>query len=123
VKFLIDMNLSTEWVDFLRRADVEAVHWSEIGPVEEDDPVIAAYAAANRYCVITRDLDFGELLATTGADGPSVVQMRGQRILPQHHGAQLLSALAAHAEALGAGVFITIEATRTRFRVLPIRPQ
>jgi hypothetical protein len=46
--------------------------------------------------------------------------MRGQRILPQYHGQQLLAALETYSEALESGALVTIEASKTRFRVLPI---
>lgn len=31
MKILIDMNLSPNWVGFLKGAGVEALHWSEVG--------------------------------------------------------------------------------------------
>ncbi len=31
MKLLVDMNLSPAWVDVLRQAGFEAIHWSEIG--------------------------------------------------------------------------------------------
>jgi predicted nuclease of predicted toxin-antitoxin system len=33
------------------------------------------WARANRYIVFTHDLDFGSLLAATGAETPSVIQI------------------------------------------------
>jgi predicted nuclease of predicted toxin-antitoxin system len=34
------------------------------------------YAAVNGYTVFTHDLDFGAMLAKTGAKKPSVIQIR-----------------------------------------------
>jgi predicted nuclease of predicted toxin-antitoxin system len=41
------------------------------------------WANDNGYVVFTHDLDFGALLATTHAQGPSVIQIRTQDILSQ----------------------------------------
>jgi predicted nuclease of predicted toxin-antitoxin system len=43
-----------------------------------------AWARENGHVVLTHDLDFGTLLALTRANGPSVVQVRAQDVLPQH---------------------------------------
>ena len=37
MKFLVDVNLSPEWVSFLAEAKFESVHWSEIGPGNASD--------------------------------------------------------------------------------------
>ena len=54
------------------------------------------WAVANQYVVFTHDLDFGTLLALTHAVGPSVIQVRGQDILPDHMGSLILAALRRH---------------------------
>jgi len=41
-----------------------------------------AWARANGHVVFTHDLDFGTTLALTHAAGPSVIQVRGQNVLP-----------------------------------------
>ena len=78
-RLLVDMNLSTEWIPLLRAAGHEAVHWSEVGDPRAPDTVLMQWAIANSYAVFTHDLDFGTMLALSGADGPSVLQVR---ILP-----------------------------------------
>jgi predicted nuclease of predicted toxin-antitoxin system len=79
VKLLIDMNLSPRWVDVLRAAGLDAVHWSFLGPADAPDAEIFDYAAQNGCIVVTHDLDFGSILATTGCSKPSVVQIRADR--------------------------------------------
>ncbi len=37
---------------------------------------------SNGYVVFTHDLDFGMMLALTQVAGPSVLQVRGQKVLP-----------------------------------------
>lgn len=76
MRFLIDMNLSPEWVDFFRKENLEAVHWSQIGDPRASDTEIFNYAKANDFVVFTHDLDFGAILASTNANAPSVIQAR-----------------------------------------------
>jgi predicted nuclease of predicted toxin-antitoxin system len=40
------------------------------------------WARARKYIVFTHNLDFGSLLAATGVDTPSVVQVRTQLLKP-----------------------------------------
>lgn len=84
VSIVVDMNLSLEWVAFLGQAGWSAVHWSTIGDPHAEDSVIMAWALAQGRVVFTHDLDFGSMLAITHAAGPSVLQVRTQRVLPEH---------------------------------------
>src|SRR5947199_6908810 len=86
IKVVVDMNLSPEWVPFLTQAGWQAVHWSAVGDPRATDATIMAWALANGYAVFTHDLDFGTLLALTHAGGPSVLQVRGQNVLPEDMG-------------------------------------
>ncbi|MEH1910866.1 DUF5615 family PIN-like protein [Nostoc sp.] len=76
------MNLSPDWVAVFERNSISSVHWSTIGDPREKDSIIMEWASTNGYIVFTHDLDFGSLLAATGADTPSVIQVRTQDILP-----------------------------------------
>ena len=76
MKFIVDMNLSPDWVKILKGAGIEAVHWSTIGPGNAPDDQIMDYATANGFVVLTNDLDFGTALALTNIPEPSVVQLR-----------------------------------------------
>jgi predicted nuclease of predicted toxin-antitoxin system len=121
MKFLLDMNLSPRWVAALAGAGWQAKHWSEIGKVDARDLEILSYAASNNYVLITHDLDFGAILAITHGRKPSVVQIRGTDISPDAI-ANLTIAALHHVEAeLVAGALLTVEADRTRLRILPLR--
>jgi predicted nuclease of predicted toxin-antitoxin system len=63
------MNLSPGWVPFLREQGFEAVHWSTVGDPRATDSAIMRWALANGCVVFTNDLDFGALLAVSGARG------------------------------------------------------
>jgi len=120
VQLVIDMNLSVEWIAELARHGWSAVHWSAVGDPRADDSVIMAWALANRYVVFTHDLDFGTALALTHAAGPSVLQVRGQDVLPEDVGPVVIAALRQHDVALATGALVVVDAKKSRVRVLPL---
>jgi predicted nuclease of predicted toxin-antitoxin system len=120
LRLLLDMNLSPDWVAELSRHGYEAVHWSTLGDPRAADTTIMAFARANGYVVFTHDLDFGTVLALTHADGPSVLQVRGQNILPDHLGPLVVAALRQYEAALTAGAMVVVEERKSRVRVLPL---
>ena len=120
MKLLIDMNLSPRWVDALRVAGHEAVHWSTVGSWTASDRDIMQFARDNDCVVLTHDLDFGDILAATGGAKPSVVQIRSSGVGVARIGAQVIVGLALCAEELDAGALVTIDAARTRIRLLPL---
>lgn len=118
MKVLIDMNLSPRWVDYFADVQLEAVHWVSLGPAPAPDADIMAYAEAHNFIVLTNDLDFGTMLATTGATHPTVVQIRADDLRIEVIGASVLKALdSIRGDEVGA--LITIDQHRTRVRVLP----
>ena len=79
IKILLDMNLSPQWVKYLRKKGIEAVHWSDIGDGNTKDIEIIHWAKCNEYVIFTHDLDFSAILSSTNEDGPSVIQIRTNR--------------------------------------------
>lgn len=65
MKLLLDMNLSPALCGVLKSAGFEAVHWSAVGEFNATDPELMLYATRQTYVVITHDLDFGAILATS----------------------------------------------------------
>jgi predicted nuclease of predicted toxin-antitoxin system len=120
VRLVVDMNLSVEWVAELTKHGWSAVHWSAVGDPRAEDSIIMSWAAANDYVVFTHDLDFGTMLALTHANGPSVVQMRGQNLLPEDIGPSVVAALRQHEAALAAGALVVVDLKKLRVRVLPL---
>ena len=106
MKVLIDMNLSPDWVEVLGRDGQQAIHWSAAGDPRATDKVIMEWARTNGYIVFTHDLDFGALLATTRAQGPSVIQVRTQDVMPQNLGPRLVQILQQHESMLEKGALI-----------------
>lgn len=120
IKILIDMNLSPGWVPLLQNAGWSAVHWSTIGDPRATDRSIMDWAEANGYAVFTHDLDFGTLLALTHKTGPSVLQVRGEDVLPDHMGNLVVVAIRQHEADLESGALVVVEERKSRVRVLPI---
>ncbi|MDA8141801.1 MAG: DUF5615 family PIN-like protein [Desulfobacteraceae bacterium] len=123
MKILIDMNLPPRWIELFANAGLHAMHWSKVGPINASDREIMAWASANDYIVMTHDLDFSAILAATQGAKPSVVQIRGNDISPDVIGAKVLLSLRQVEAELNAGALISIDAKRTRLRILPlVRP-
>ena len=120
MKLLIDMNLSPLWVEFFEQAGRQALHWSQIGDPGAADRIIMDWARIHGYVGFTHDLDFGTILAVTRADGPSVVQVRTQNVLPDHIGGLVLAGLEQFQELLERGSLITLDENTARARILPI---
>jgi predicted nuclease of predicted toxin-antitoxin system len=69
VKLLVDMNISPLVVGPLNAAGHAAVHWMDLGPASASDETLMAWAQAHDTVLLTHDLDFGEMLAASGAKG------------------------------------------------------
>jgi predicted nuclease of predicted toxin-antitoxin system len=120
MKLLIDMNLSPDWVPVLSGVGIEAIHWSTVGDPRTPDRTIFAWAKENRFIVFTNDLDFGAILAATQAEAPSVIQIRGQDILPENMSTPVIEALRQFEPLLKKGALVTVNFNRAKVRILPI---
>jgi predicted nuclease of predicted toxin-antitoxin system len=121
MKILLDMNLSPLWVRFLADHEIEATHWSSLGPATATDSEILDFAVVNSFVVFTHDLDFGALLAASNAGGPSIIQVRTNDVLPPGIGSIVLDAIEKAKPYLDAGAIVTVDDARARIRVLPLR--
>ena len=110
------MNLSPDWTSTLRGAGHDAVHWSEVGRVNAPDDEILRWARDQGRMVLTCDLDFGTMLATSGAMAPSVVQLRTTSTMSSRVGPLVLRVLRDAEDKLSSGALITIADDRVRLR-------
>ena len=120
MKILIDMNLSPSWCDLLVKRGFEAVHWTEVGNPDDPDQELFRWALDNDHIVFTHDLDFGAILAATGANAPSVLQIRTQDVHPDSLGEYVISLLKEFASELEQGALISADRERSRIRMLPL---
>ncbi|NLZ06265.1 MAG: DUF5615 family PIN-like protein [Phycisphaerae bacterium] len=121
MKLLIDMNLSPDWAGLLSEAGFESVDWSRVGDPCATDATVMDYARAHGYVVFTHDLDFGAMLAATGAETPSVIQVRMQDVDPASLGETMIALLHRCRRHLEAGALICLDPSTERVRLLPIR--
>ena len=120
MRLLVDMNLSPAWVPLLEAAGFVAVHWSSVGLPNAPDRTLFSWAQQNDYVVFTHDLDFGAMLAITGAEAPSVIQIRTENVSPDALGPRAVSILSRFAPELAAGALVVVDETRDRIRILPL---
>jgi predicted nuclease of predicted toxin-antitoxin system len=120
MRFLVDMNLSPAWVEFLAEASFEAVHWSSIGPIDASDAEVMLWAARHNFVVLTNDLDFGAILAATQSRQPSVILIRSNILHPNLIGSAVIAAIQQATAELASGAIMSIDAIRRRIRILPL---
>jgi predicted nuclease of predicted toxin-antitoxin system len=120
MKILIDMNLSPDWIPVLSAQSIETLHWSTVGDPRAPDRTIFAWAKENGFVVFTNDLDFGAILAATQAEAPSVIQIRGQDLLPENMSTPVINALRQFESLLEDGALVTVNFNRAKVRILPL---
>jgi predicted nuclease of predicted toxin-antitoxin system len=96
------------------------VHWSSIGNLEAADADILRYAKGGGYAVLIHDLDFGAILAATGGNAPSVIQVRTQDVFPEAIGRLVTAAVHQFKAEIEKGVLISVDENRSRARLLPL---
>jgi predicted nuclease of predicted toxin-antitoxin system len=70
----------------------------------------------------TNDLDLGSILAATQRAQPSVILIRSDVLDPEVIGAAVVSAIRQSAAELASGAVVSIDAIRSRLRILPLSP-
>lgn len=120
MKFLADMGISPRSVAFLRSLGYEAVHLYELGLERLPDVEILTKARREGYVVLTHDLDFGELIALSGADLLSVVIFRLRSMRPANVNRYLQILVTEHQTSLEKGAIFSVTESRIRVRTLPI---
>ena len=112
------MNLSPDWTVSLGEDGHDAVHWSGVGTVHAPDDRILGWARTEDRVVLTSDLDFGALLATSGDAKPSVIQLRTESTLSSRIGPLVMRVLRETEADLISGALVTVDDHRVRLRPL-----
>lgn len=120
MNILLDMNLSPRLCPLLVGAGHDARHWSDTGRYNAPDTEIMEWAREHGFAVVTNDLDFGSILAATGASAPSVIQFRTRDIAPDILAGMLLMTVRTHGEKLLRGCLIIVDHNKSRVRILPL---
>ncbi len=120
MRFLADMGISYQTVEFLRNEGHEAIHLHEQGLHRLDDPAILTKSKQEQRVLLTHDLDFGELVAASGAQLPTVITFRLRNMQPDNVNRHLQAVIKEHQDALNQGAIATVTEGRVRVRPLPI---
>ena len=120
MKFLADMGISVVTVDYLRSQGYDAMHLREQGLHKLEDPAILEKARREQRILLAHDLDFGDLLAASGAVLPSVVIFRLRDMRPANVKRHLEALLGERSAELEQGVIVSVTEGRIRMRRLPI---
>ena len=70
--------------------------------------------------LLTHDLDFGELLAASSAELPSVIIFRLQNMRPEQVNRYVSAAVKEYENALTVGAILSVSEDRVRLRYLPV---
>ena len=121
MRFLADMGVSLQVVDWLREQGHEALHLRDEGLQRLPDPQIFDKAIEEGRIVLAFDLDFGEIAALTRGHSASVILFRLRDTRTPHVIERLAAALDTAREALERGCVLVVEEARLRVRELPVR--
>jgi predicted nuclease of predicted toxin-antitoxin system len=120
MKFLADMGISPHVVGWLRTNGHDAVHLHQLGLDRMIDKEVLQKALQEDRVLITHDLDFGELLAASGENLPSVIIFRLKDMRAANINRYLSGILTKHSQALEHGVICSVTERKVRLRYLPI---
>lgn len=120
MRFLADMGVSGSVATALRALGHDVAHAGEQGLGRAPDSVLLETARREQRVVLTFDLDFGDLLAASGAWLPSVIIFRLRDQRPAAVTPRLLRLLEERSKELEAGVLVVVEHDRYRLRRLPM---
>ena len=120
MKFLADMGVSMSTVASLRDAGHDAVHLRDQGLLKMGDFDIFQKARSEGRIILTFDLDFGDLVAASGKDLPSVIIFRLRNQTPSSVQPRLFEVCSNCEADLNSGAIVVVEENRYRVRRLPI---
>ncbi len=120
MKLLFDQGVPRGAVRLCNDAGMDAIHVSDLGMHEADDPVILEYARTEGRTVITFDADFHTLLALSGMSAPSVIRIRVEGLKLQACFDLIRQIIADFGAELTAGAVISADGFTTRLRLLPL---
>lgn len=120
MKFMLDMGISPKTAVFLRNLGYDAIHLHELKSDRLTDPAIMQMARNEERILLTHDLDFGELIAASGANAPSVIIFRLRNMNPKNVNRFLNGIISEHRDALEKGAIVSVTEGQVRVRLLPL---
>lgn len=120
MKFMLDMGISPKTAVFLRNLGYDAIHLHDLKSDRSTDPAVLQMAQNEERILLTHDLDFGELIAASEANAPSVVIFRLRNMNPKNVNRFLNGIITEHRDALEKGAIVSVTEGRVRVRLLPL---
>ena len=114
------MGVSPRTVEFLVGLGYGAVHLNALGLGRMKDADIVLKAREENRIILTSDLDFGQLMAASGARLPSVIIFRLPKMSPDIVNPRLRRVISDFRDALESGAIISVSERAARIRWLPI---
>ena len=121
MRFFADINVSTRVVGGLRARGFDVVRVDRLLDPRADDATIAAFVRREGGVLLTRDQDFSAIVATSGASGPSLVNLRHSRTDAAFLVRLLEGVLRSQEGTLKAGAIVTVDDGGVRIHALPVR--
>jgi len=121
MNFLLDMGLAQRTALFLRAQGYDAVHLREQGLQRLPDEQIVQKALAENRIILTHDLDFGQIVALSRGQYPSVITFRLADMRAPTVNQYLQEVLARFAAELMTGALISVTEQAIRLRRLPVK--
>ena len=115
------MGISPRVVSFLSEIGHEAVHLLDQGLERLPDSEILRKARDENRILLTHDLGFGELVAASGEQLPSVIIFRLRNMQPGYVNLFLRNVVTEYSGPLEEGAVISVTEGQVRSRSLPIR--
>ena len=120
MRFLADMGVSQQVVEWLRTNGHDAVHLRDEGLQRLPNGEIFLKAGREQRIVLTFDLDFGEIVAASGGQIVSVILFRLRNTRTAFVIQRLEDVLIHSSANLTQGAIVIVEDGRHRVRSLPI---
>lgn len=120
MKFLGDVPIGRETIEYLRHAGHDAVRAIERLPGDATDTALVQLAVREQRVILCFDLDFSAIVATSAQQRPSVITFRTTRRNATYITERLGGILPEITADLERGVLVTVEDTRVRIRPLPV---
>jgi predicted nuclease of predicted toxin-antitoxin system len=120
LSLIVDLNLPPLLAQPLIDRGIPAVHWSSIGPLTSLDAVILAHTRQSHAVLVTHDLDFSAILAASGDESPSVIQIRLHDLTAARVAGTVERLVVEHRGALEEGALVSVSESGARVRLLPL---
>jgi predicted nuclease of predicted toxin-antitoxin system len=115
------MGISPSTIAFLQGLGHDSVHLHAQGLGRLHDAGVLAKALQEGRILLTHDLGFGELMAASNAQLPSVIVFRLRNMRPERVNLYLQDIINEHRASLEQGAIVSVNEGQIRVRLLPHR--